>query len=343
MNRRGIAWLIIALALLLALSEAVKADVTVTQKVSTSMMGGLFSSGGTMTTTISGDKQKTESEMKMDMGFMSGPSMKETSIIRLDKGVSWSIDHDKKRYTEVDLAHFQDQMESASRAQQGGTEGEMPNYDDYEMEPPEITVERSGKKEKIAGYPCEEVILKMVMKGKDKKTGDTGSFIVTDYMWVTKDCPGYEEFLAFGTKSAETMGVGLMASGSMAQMGTMGIDTKELADKMKEIDGFPMKQTMLLNISGEITSGGMTAEEQADQQKAMKDAKEKLKDLGGLGGLFGKKKDDKAEEPKMTQTDDDSMSLSGTVMQMVIEVEDISTKGVKGTEFEVPEGYKKTN
>ncbi len=342
MKRQSFVHPVLAIVVSLALYGTAAADVTITQKITSSMMGGMFASNGTSTMMVSGDKQRTDTEMQMDLGIMSGPMTFETMVIRLDKGVTWSIDHDNKTYTEIDLTALNKLLESQQTMTSGedARQGDMPNYEDVEMDPPKITVERTGKKEKIAGHSCEEVILRMVMHGKDRETGDTGSFIVTDQMWVSKDFPGYDEIKNYGEKSASAMGFPRMATGSYTQMGTMGIDTEELYDKMKEIDGYPLKQIMTMSISGEITTGGMTAEEQAEQKEAMKEAKDALKDLGGLGGLFGGKKD--KEEPKAETTDED-IAVAGTVMNVTIEVEDISTKSVNASEFEVPKGYKKSN
>ncbi len=346
MKRQFLLCLALAAMMSVALYGFAAADVVITQKIESSMMGGLFSSNGTTTTMISGDKQKNETEMKMDLGIVSGPSTKETSIIRLDKGVAWNVNHDSKSYTESDLTAWQEMMESAGSPMGGDGDqpSDMPNYEDIEMNPPEITIERTGKKDKIAGYTCEEVILRMVMSGKDRETGDTGSFIVTDQMWVTKDCPGYDELRAHGEKTASKMSFSPTTTGSYTQMGALGIDTEELAAKMKEIDGYPMKQVMTMSISGEITSGGMTAEQRAESQQAMKDAKDALKNLGGLGGLFGggKKDKEKKDEPKVEETDE-GLAVAGAIMNVTIEVEDISTKSVNASEFEVPEGYKKSN
>jgi len=321
----------------LALAVLASADVVIEQKTTSTMMGGMFSSTGHSKIYLSGDKQKTDTEMKTEMSMFSAPTMKTTNIIRLDKEVAWNIDHAQKTYTELSFAQMRAMMSSA-QAEQGemGAQSGAPSAEDMEIQKPEFNIEKTGQKKKIMGYKCEEVILEVIVRARDKQTGDTGSFIMFDRMWVTADWAGHKEYEAYSKKAAQKMGFGAGMEAAGSSLAMMGLDPETMMEKMSEIGGFPMRQEMTMTISGDIkgqmeTEGGQMTDE---QKEAMKEASEALKGLG-LGGLFGKQKEESEEKKEATVG-------SAAIFEAIIEVESVSTKDVDPGEFEVPKGYKKT-
>ncbi len=306
------------------------ADVTVKQKLTTTMLGGMMSSEGTTTTYISGDKQKIDSKMKTMMSMFSGPETKTASIMRLDKDLVWNLDHRSKSYTEMTFEQMKAMTASAGdQMQQSGGGDQMPDAGDFEMGKPEFSIDKTGKTDKFKGYNCDEIILHMVMHGKNKETGDTGSVVFHDVMWVTKEWKGNDEYLASNKKLIAKMGYGSGSQGWESMLGMMNLDADELESQFSEIDGFPMKQKITMKFTG-----GLQAEssgDAAEQQEAMKEAAKAMK---GLGGLFGKK--DKGDKSESKGPSDPT-----ALMEIEIEVESLSTKGIKADEFEIPKGYKK--
>lgn len=316
--------------LLLLLALPASADVVVKQKTTSSMMGGMMKTTDRSTLYVSGEKQCAESELKSEMPMFDVPGVKTASIVRLDKELTWNLDHEGKTYTEMSFAQMKMYADSLSGMQQGYPEEESPVGEDVEYSEPELKVERTGNKEKIKGFACEEVILRVIVRGKDKKTGDTGSFHLHDRMWVAKDCPGGKEYMDFSRKIALKMG-GFEGSDSPASpLAVMGLGSEFFADEMAKIEGFPMRQEMTMTISGNLAQ--QSDEERAEQEEAMGQASEMLK---GLGGLLGKK-DEKPEEKT------ESGSASGVFFESTVEVESISTDPVDAGKFEIPKGYKKT-
>ena len=316
-----------ALVLVMLLGFAASADVVVKQKTTSTMMGGMMNMIGHSTMCISGDKQRIDTRMETKMPMFSTPAVKTTSITRLDKELTWNIDHEQKTYLEHSFSQTRAMMDSMSMQWQSiGGQSDAPDTENMEFQKPEFKIERTGQKKKISGYKCEEVILQMIIRARDKKTGDTGSFVVHDRLWVTKDWPGQKEHEAFSKKAAEKMGCGpgMEAVGSSFAM--MGLDPETLTEKLSEIGGFPMRQEMTMTISGQISV--QDEEETAEQLEAMKDAAEMLK---GLGGLFGKK----AEAEK------EPGAGPAAMFEVTIEIESVSTGNVDSSEFEVPAGYKK--
>jgi len=100
---------------------------------------------------------------------------KET-IIRLDKELMWTIDHNDKSYTEVTFAQMQEGMQKMQSAMKeemkdvspedrkmmekfmGKKLGKMFGSDEPSLE---IAVKRTGETKKILGYECEQVFLNL--------------------------------------------------------------------------------------------------------------------------------------------------------------------------------------
>jgi len=322
MSNRILLRTLVICAVALSCAVSASADVTIKQKTTTKMMGGMVTMSGKSNVYISGDKQKTDQEMKTKMMMGKAPTTNTSYVMRLDKDLVWNIDHDRKAYTELTFAQMKAMTASAPQMGQMGGESGPPDAGDLEMGKPVVTVDRTGNEEKIKGYQCKEVILQMTVHCKNKKTGDTGSYVVHDRMWLASDCPGREEYRAFGQKAAKKMGYGMGGGSAFAGF---GIDPEAMWEKMSELDGFPMRQKISMVITGEIMQQGGPSG--AEQQEAMKQASKMMK------GIFGGKKDKESDE---------SGPGSDAMVEMTIEVESVSTKGIDGGAFEIPEGYKKT-
>ncbi len=106
---------------------------------------------------------------------------------------------------------------------------------------------------------------------------------------------------------------------------------KELTKQMGEMEGVPLETHIQIEAEGEeIESEGGGGVDLGDQ--------------GGVAGAIGKKmfggkkkdkEEKKSEKPKATAEG------FHVVMHTVTSVEEISTGGVEGGSFDVPQGYKK--
>ncbi len=105
----------------------------------------------------SGDMTAYYTEEKLRMEDPQG----KITIIRLDKGLMWSIDPEAKTYTEQSVEDMAKQLEG------------LPE----EMMEVELDVEKTGEKEKIGKYDCTKFILTMTMMGTP----------VTTEVWATTD------------------------------------------------------------------------------------------------------------------------------------------------------------
>lgn len=206
------------LTILLCLGSMLYADVMY-EMVSTSegMMG--MKGETNMRIFVKGDRSLTE----MTADDPRGGAMTDTKIIRLDKGVIWSIDHDKKEYSESRIAATQ----------------EMPEEREEEIPMPDVNVVRTGETKKILNKDCEKVIVTMDIDD------DAGTTKLKQAIWVTKDFPGYKEIQDF---QKHMTGSGSMSS---SMMGGNRKTYEEFQKKTSEIEGFPLEIDMEMTMGAE--------------------------------------------------------------------------------------------
>lgn len=151
-----------------------------------------------------------------------------TTIFRFDKELVWTIDEKNKTYMEMTFAEMQqgmDQMRSEMKKEMKGMSADerkmmekmmgkkMGGMFDEEGEF-EITVNRSGKKDKILEYPCEQIFL-LINKEPLME------------LWVTDKFNLGTEFLDVYQK--------------------MGFVKGKLSDEAKKIRGIPLLTKMSMN------------------------------------------------------------------------------------------------
>lgn len=315
------------------MATVASADLTVKQTAKTSGLMGFLDMEIKSTTYIKGDRKCDETEAKMTNSIMKmmggGKPIKTTSVVDLASGTMLNVDHMSERCTQMSL----DQADAMAGGFPGmANSDQMPEEQQFDtsqvtMEPPEVTIEKTGKTEKIAGYESEQYLVNMHVKGKDEESGEEFDFYADMDLWIAKDVPGYEEFEAFNQKMIEQMGLDASVSvgGSMNSMLAMyGVDSEELSKHTADLKGFPMRTIMKIRGSGgqfdqlTASSEGMEGAEQATKM---------------LKGLFGGGGDD--EEKKDEGGSDDKQYF----MTLRTEVDDISTDNVKTDKFSCPEKY----
>src|SRR5690606_898592 len=154
-------------ALTASLSSEARADITIEQRMSVNGAIRLANMTGTTTTTISGDRSHTQSDLRMDNALMrtlargAGQSIE---IVSLGEDKIWSLDPGKKTYTETTLAAqraaLQKNIESMRQAQESQQQGAS-GVDESSCEwlPPTSDVKRTGERQSIAGYQAEQIVV----------------------------------------------------------------------------------------------------------------------------------------------------------------------------------------
>lgn len=346
---------LLAGALAAILSNAAQADVIITERMSISGAGmmKMANMNGTTTTSISGQRARTDSNLQFESGLMRtfarGLGGDSTEIVRLDQDKMYSVDNKKKTYTETTFAETRAQMEKISQqmqeaqaAQQRGTSG----VDDSQCEwsEPKADVVRSGEQATIAGHQAERVTVTATQSCKDKKTGQVCDFGLVLDQWVAPDFKASEEAQAYQLAFAQKMGLATSGSRDFAEraesmfgryQGLWG----EVSNKMRDVKGYPVKLSFGLGVGGPQCQS--TQEMQAGGQQPSTASPASLGEaLGGaLGGMFGKKKAAPAPEAAAPPA-----QLPGglfSLMGMSTELVSVSTDKVDPQSFEPPAGYKK--
>ena len=329
---------------------AARADVLIKQTSTMKGLAGILDAEIKSENCIQGDKSCNDAETRFTNKVMKfatgGKATKTTSIARLDKDLMWQVNHKDKSYTEMTFAQMRAMMDSLKTMMAGGPGGEPAKTEidtsEVSYAPPQFDVKKTGVKETIAGYPCEQSILTMTVEGTNKKTGEKFTMVTTMDMMLAQDVPGREEYEQFGRKMAEKMGFNMDAAAAqsmMSALGAYGIDAKRLAEESAKMKGFPIRQIVRFEGQGrQFASREAAANDEGGEQEAATEEKSEDKDLASkaLGGLFGKKKGDKkkADEGKSAEKPDNA------IFKMTTEVTQISTSAVEATRFEIPSGYK---
>ena len=368
-----------ALAMMLLIAAPTFADVTVQRKTVSSGLAGFGDATTTETMVIAGDRSRADQvytytgRLKMFAG--GGKPRPSAHIIRIDRELVWDLDPGKKTYTELTF----DQMRelAAKGAAAAEQEAEKPENQqaarDVEMKF-SVDVQRTGKKETVNGFPAEQVIVALKAEPKstksDEKSPPAGAFVMKMDQWLSNDVPGQAEVLAYYRRMAEKLGldpeIQRMGSVAMAQYGNA---MRELAAKMKDLKGYPVRSTLTIESDSTLSAQRQadmnkarteTAKAQAEGKEAEKKA-ERQEDVatgvevaggvkkgnvgGAIGGFLGRKlakaAAKKAEEKAEAAASSDTAGVAGPVFKTVTDVLSVSTAPAAGVSFDVPSGYKR--
>src|SRR5215475_12234106 len=136
-------------------TTAARADITMERTMSVEGVGAMAfgNMSGTSKTTISGDKSRTDSDIKMQSKLVRmlahsalGPS---AEIVRLDQDKIYHLNINKKEYTEVSFEQMRAQLQKAADQLNSADERRQPSAIDEskcEWLPPKADVRKTGEK-----------------------------------------------------------------------------------------------------------------------------------------------------------------------------------------------------
>lgn len=159
-------------------------------------------------TFVKGDRMRTEIKTKNSLLG----EIEQYMITRLDKGVVWILDRDKKEFAEIPL----------------NADSEVLTAGEIEDSIPEIKIEKSEETKQILDIVCEKYVITM------NTNSDNDGLQITQIMWLGRNFPGYDEIMVFKQKML----------GSIAEPTIVGFNKKsiqELRKKISDFDGFPME------------------------------------------------------------------------------------------------------
>lgn len=338
-------------------AAAAQADVTIEERISLGGMVKMINMSGTTTTTIAGDRARTDSNLQFESGLMrtfARGAGQSTEIVRLDQDKLYTLDAKKKTYTEMSFAEQRAQMQQAMQQMSEGQAEQQQaasgvDESQCEWSEPRAEVKKTGEQASIGGYQAERVTIVATQSCKDKQTGQVCDFGLTLDQWLAPGFDAGEETAAYQRAYAEKMGLTAAASRDFAERAQsmfgryQGI-WSEVAAKMRDTNGYPVKASFGLGIGGPQCEGAQQAQAQEQEQSPAPTS------IGGavggaiggaLGGMFGRKKEQPAQQPAATA----STMPGGLLPLMTITTELVSVKRdtVSPQTFEIPAGYKKAN
>lgn len=341
---------LLAGAIAMALPAA-HADITMEENMSVSGAGlmKMANMSGRTVTTIAGDRARTDSNLQFESGMMRalahgvGPS---SEIVRLDQDKIYELNPSKKTYTETTFAErraimqqsmqkMQESQASQQRAASGVDESQC------EWSDPKADVVRSGEKASIGGYPSERVQITASQSCKDKKTGQVCEFGLTLDQWLTPSFDAATETTAYRRAYAEKLGLNATASRDFAEraqsmFGRYKGIWSEVATKMQDIKGYPVKSSFSLGVGGPQCQSAQEAQAAGGSSSSPGIGSA----LGGaLGGMFGKKK----EQAQPASNTPPAAAPNGLIQLMTVSTEliSVSRNPASAQTFEVPADFKK--
>lgn len=342
---------VLGCAIAIALPLVANADITMEESVAVSGSGlmKMANMSGRTTTTISGNRARTESDMRFESGMMralSGGAGQSTQIVRLDQDKIYDLNNKKKTYTETTFAEQRaavqkamEQMQKGQASQQQATSGV--DESQCQWSDPKAEVRKTGERAAIGGYQAERLTVVATQACTDKKTGQVCEFGLSLDQWLAPDFDAGAETLAYQQAYAEKMGFTASASRDFAERAqTMfgryrGLLT-EVAAKTRDVKGHPVKASFSLGVGGPQC--------QSTQQTQASGGPAEPPSLGGalggaLGGMFGKKKE--ASQPAAATPPPATINGLMPLMTVSTELISVNRSGVADTAFEVPADFKK--
>jgi PAS domain-containing protein len=248
------------------ISATSHADLSYVQRIDVEAAGAMsmFSSTGTVLTQVSGDRARSDTELEMESRFASLLDQDSSGIIRLDKGVVWTLNPAKETYTEQSFADIRAELEEYEESmREAKGSGQLPvSEDSCKWTDPELEVESDRKRERIANIKTNKHTIRLSRSCTDAASGQTCDMTWVLETWLAKKIPARDEIETFQQAYAEALGLDELlqqAQGPGQALLTMfGDNWEEISEELDELDGYPVKSVMQMGIGGEqcLTADG---------------------------------------------------------------------------------------
>lgn len=352
-------------------AHSVLADVSFDQRFTVEAGGSMsmFGSEGTSQTQLTSDRSRTDSNITMKSALVSmfAGSGQSSSIVRLDKQLTWELMPDKQAYSELTFAQAKAQLAEAQAAMkdaQGSANpgGALPvSTEGCEWSKGETQVEHADGMEAIAGLDTRKHLIRVKQSCTDPETKTTCDITWTMETWLAAKVPGEDQAEQFQQAYATAMGLDeVMRQAQGPAQSLLSLFTgnwKDVVAEVSKLEGFPMRTIMQMDIGGKecktasgqpITSdeawtgsgAGVTGESVGSAiggslGGAAGAAAGQL--IGGLSGMFG----NQAEEPAAAAPTTNAPASEVTVFRVMTETTRWSEAPVPAERFEVPAGWKR--
>lgn len=339
---------------------AARADVAITRSMSVDGVGAMAfaNMSGTSRTIISGNRSRTDSDMKMQsklVGFLArnslGPS---AEIVLLDEDRIDHLNLNKKEYTETTFEQLRTQLQKASDQMNSNIDRRQSSAVDQskcEWLPAKVSVSKTGEKAQFGGYDAERAIITASQPCQDKESGSICEVAIVLDQWLSSGLSENAEARRFYSAYAAKMGLDPASLQDTTQRAKalfsqyQGIWT-EVATRLQGMKGYPVKSSFTLALGGAQCKDAKAQQAQSSQSDDDSGGPGGLAGAvaGKLGGLFHKKKDDadaSAAPPAPTTTPVPVPAGDVALMTVSSQLVSVSTDGASADAFVVPAGFKK--
>ncbi|HEV7613253.1 MAG TPA: hypothetical protein VGO37_15335 [Steroidobacteraceae bacterium] len=353
---------------------SVGADVTIEQKT-TLDVASMIRTHGSSTTNIAADKKRedTESHCEGMLSLVCG-NVRGGEIVRLDRGLTWKLEPEKKSYREdlfatpEDLAQMRAKMQARLEKMRSCPVSQKQQPIDKskcEMSPPKIDVRKTDDKMSIAGHDAQRTLATLTETCTNRDTGEVCDTVVAVDLWLTQDkISGAGDRRAFDQAYARKLGLddaqGALRGEFAKFLAPYQSQIKQLTDKSSDLKGQPLKTTLRVMMGGAQCGSTAKMKESGSASgnapsgpaaNPMNNVAQAGKALGSaLGGLFHKKKADDAQAPASSAAPPDVAAAAGAtdpysqyaqMAAFTTETVTINTDAVPAERFEVPTDWKK--
>jgi hypothetical protein len=345
------------------------ADVTIQQHIAVEGVGIMAAGNmsGTTTTAISGDRSRTDSDIKLESKLVRmlahravGPT---AEIVNLDQDKIDRLDLTRKQYTELTFeemkARLQKTLDQAEQGQNSPEAQKPMDESKCEWLDPKVDVRRPGEKATYAGYDSERLIIVASQPCKDKETGAICEVALALDEWLAPAFSASAEAERFHRAYAQKIGLdlssgrGAFGGGDIrerarAMFGRYSGIWEQIAAKTKDVKGYPVKMSFSFAFGGDQCKNAQSQQQQKtnDSDSSSGATANSPGGLAGqmagkLGSLFHRKKDDDSQQQQPAQTP--SLLPGGLVpiITLTSQLESVSTDTVSAAIFEVPADFKK--
>jgi hypothetical protein len=365
------------------------ADVTTQQRISIDGIGGMSiaNMAGTTTTIISGERSRTESDLQMQSKivrmFARGVTGAHVDIVRLDLGKIDHLNVAKKEYTEMTFEQMRAQMKQVmdqAGSAQSREEPKPTSIDDSKCEwsDPKADVKRTGETATFAGFDAERLSITASQACKDKQSGQVCEFVLLLDEWLAPKFTANAEAQKYGRAYAQKMGLGTVSTSrdigerAQAMFGRYKGIWTEVANKTKDMKGYPVKTTFAFAVGGPQCHSAQASDSSTSNSSASNTSASNSSDssaspptspgavaaqLGGkIAGMFHKKSDNPPPADAGAGASGSSAAASAPpaaagapsmpdglvpVITMSSELVSVSTAAVDPGVFEIPADFKK--
>lgn len=291
---------------------------------------GAFTS--TTKTYLTETARRTSTDLKFTGKFMKhlNPKGKEVSIVRLDKEVVWTLDTNKKKYTEQTFTEIKELMEDGfADMEQSMPEQENDYEEDYRWSKPEIEVKNLKETKVINGFDCNHYLVTVTTIGTHLETDKKDTMVFKSDLWNSEDITDNMNLIYnFNKKYLEAIGIAVPDNVGMAMLAGIVTDQMQsLNHEIQKLRGYAIINDMTLT----TTKNAVPEEEPEDENISLRDIQR------DFGGLLGKKIMKESAKKK-----DKEKSNTVELIHIKSELLEVSSEQIQKTKFEIEKDYKLT-